>query len=347
LVVLFLPALAAAQEPSAYVGEPGCRVARLHPAPEEGAVKWSGKCKDGYAEGPGALTWSSDNKHKLRLEGTLARGEVAGEGTLTFKEGSYIGTFKNGVPHGQGFFKLSGQMAMYEGQVVNGRPEGAGIAVYADRSRYEGQWKAGRRHGKGTATFTLGGSYDGEWKDDKFDGKGSITYAGAGHRYEGQFADGRIAGTPAPEIAPALPYALKEAMPKTGTMIPRNLAVGPIPARASWNALTPPQQNLQRSQYPALEAGDEPPFPEQGHALLYELVGKLKGRFPNSNDPLRLYILVGADGAAKSVSTYGASDPEFIKDLSMVAMSQRFKPAICRGQPCEMIFPMRIAFRKE
>lgn len=347
VVALSLPALSAAQEKPAFVGEADCRIARPEPAPEDGSIKWSGKCTDGYAEGPGSLTWSGD-KRKWRLDGTLARGEVVGDATLTFKGGTYLGTFKDGVPHGMGFFQMPGRdLAMYEGQVVAGQREGVGIAVYADRSRYEGQWKDGRRHGTGRATFTLGGSYDGEWKDDEFDGKGSIVYAGAGHRYDGQFSEGRIAGTPAPEIAPSLPYSLKHKTAATGSIIPGNRAVSNVPVRASWTALTLPQQNLLRSYYPALEAGDEPPYPAQGTAPLFDLVGQVRDQFPFSDESLRLHILIGADGAVKSVATYGASDKEFIKYLSMAAMAQTYKPAVCRGQPCEMIYPVYFSFRRD
>lgn len=343
-LALALPAPAVAQEPPAFVGQADCRIARLELAPENSEIKWSGKCKDGYADGPGNLTWTSTQRN-WRLEGALARGEVVGEVTLTFNEGSYAGPLKHGVPHGLGFFQFSsGPIAMYEGEVVAGQRHGYGIAVYTDRSRYDGLWQHGRRHGKGKATFTLGGSYDGEWKDDKFDGKGSIVYAGAGHRYEGQFASGRIAGTPAPEIAPSVAYALKHKTAEVGSIIPGNRAISSVPIRASWTALTLPQQNFLRSLYPALEAGDEPPYPAQGTAPLFELVGKVKDQFPYSNDTLRLYILVGTDGAVKSVSTYGVSDKEFIKYLSMAAMAQKYKPALCRGQPCEMIYPLQFVF---
>src|SRR5690606_10399718 len=119
---------------------------------------------------------------KLRLEATLANGEVSGEGILTTKDYTYTGTLKNGVPHGSGYFEYAGNGGWYEGEVAEGKRHGKGIYIDFDRSRYAGVWAGGKRNGWGEASFATGGSYAGAWKDNRFDGHGSIVYAGAGHR---------------------------------------------------------------------------------------------------------------------------------------------------------------------
>lgn len=59
----------------------------------------------------------------------------------------------------------------YTGHVVQGEPEGDGIAVYSATAMYMGQWKNGKRHGKGKYTDT-NYEYDGMWLNDKKQGMG-------------------------------------------------------------------------------------------------------------------------------------------------------------------------------
>jgi hypothetical protein len=49
----------------------------------------------------------------------------------------------------------------------------------------------------------------------------------------------------------------------------------------------------------------------------------------------------------KGCWSFGVTHREFGRYLSMVAMLQRFKPALCAGTPCPMIFPMRFLFTLE
>lgn len=60
---------------------------------------------------------------------------------------------------------------------------------------------------------------------------------------------------------------------------------------------------------------------------------------------LRLYVLVGTDGRAKKVTPYGMPDGDLVKYAAMAVAVQRYKPAICQGQPCEMIYPLEFDFK--
>lgn len=345
LLAICLPAAAYAAGTPAWYGEPGCRIAQLEPAPAGDFVKWSGACKDGYANGPGVLEWRAAGQGERKLEGTLSRGVVTGEGTLTSSNGSYIGTFRNGVPHGQGYFKYADGKGLYEGGVVDGERDGKGIFIDTDRSRYEGGWKGGKRDGQGRQTFTLGGSYEGEWKDDKFHGQGTIVYAGSGHRYEGRFEHGHVAGKATEEVADNGQYALKRDQNKHGSRIREDMAVAFLPPELPWGKLSAAEQNLFRSFYPALEAGDEPPFPVDGQRALIEALAKIRdAKFAEATGPLLLYVLVGKDGKPKSVTSIGSPHPDLARYASMAAMAQAFKPAMCRGEPCEMIYPLSLDF---
>ena len=70
-------------------------------------------------------------------------------GTATYPGGAtYIGTFKNKEPHGEGTF------------------------TYSDGSKYFGEWKNGKRHGQGTLTYSDGKTYIGQFAAGLPYGKG-------------------------------------------------------------------------------------------------------------------------------------------------------------------------------
>jgi hypothetical protein len=84
--------------------------------------------------------------------------------------------------------------SVYEGNLVNGLPEGAGTCVYANGNRYEGSFKQGQKHGRGTFAFANGDSYEGEYVADIREGQGVYRYQD-GSRYEGAFRNGLRQGT--------------------------------------------------------------------------------------------------------------------------------------------------------
>lgn len=349
-LLFFLPLLCApahaaeSTAPAAWLGKPDCRVAPVLPAPADGALAWSGACKDGYAEGKGILEWRVEGKGKRRLEATLVRGEVSGEGTLAYETGKYIGSFRQAMPHGAGYFEYAGDGGRFEGGVVNGLREGAGVHIARDGSTYQGQWKAGKRDGIGKAAFTLGGAYEGAWRDDKFEGRGKIVYAGSGRTWEGEFQRGRAVGAQAAPVGEPERFALKSEFPSVGSNIRPTSAVGFAPPEASWSELTPAQQKVVRDHYPALDDRDEPPYPLQGTRAFLRATAEVYKHFMRYQGEALVYVLVGADGAPKTSSTYGVPDAELGRSLSMAAMMQRFKPARCDGTPCEMIYPVRFHF---
>ena len=110
----------------AYLGKPDCRIAVLDTVPAGVELRWSGACEGGYAQGKGVLKWREAEDKPVTLSATLVRGEVSGEAELVTPAYEYAGTLKQGVPHGEGFFKYADGEGMYEGGVVNGKREGKG-----------------------------------------------------------------------------------------------------------------------------------------------------------------------------------------------------------------------------
>lgn len=326
----------------AWLGAPDCRIAALEPAPFNQAVGWDGACKDGYASGKGVLSWRNGSFSKTRLEATLVAGAVSGEGVLTTKDYTYTGTFRNGVPHGAGYFEYTNGKGWYEGEVAAGKQHGKGIYLASDRSRYAGVWSEGERNGWGEASFATGGSYAGGWKENKFHGQGRIVYAGSGRSHEGLFANGRVAGLAEPTLDNG-EYAITERA--TGSRAARqDLIRSKVPLNLGWNGMTPAQKETIRSIYPALEAGDEPPFPVQGEARLIDGVQRINEALGAVEGQLGVHVLVGKDGKPIKVTTFSAPDPALVRAVSQLFMLEQFKPARCQGVPCEMIFPFSFAF---
>lgn len=129
---------------------------------------WVGKIKDGL----GTMIWA--------VNGT-----------------TYIGQWRNNVPHGQGkFVKANGDV--HEGSWYKGRAHGEGKFIQKDKDgriaiSYEGQWQFGKKHGQGIEKWHDGSCYQGLFEDDLKNGEGVLQMADSSS-YRGEFKDGMIEG---------------------------------------------------------------------------------------------------------------------------------------------------------
>jgi hypothetical protein len=99
------------------------------------------------------------------------------------------------VEGGKKWFKSGDEKTRvkYEGEIVNGVPNGRGTSTFDGRKFFKGGFKDGERHGQGTHTYPDGREYFGEWKDGKRSGQGILTWSD-GRKYEGEWKDGEING---------------------------------------------------------------------------------------------------------------------------------------------------------
>jgi len=337
LILSALPtAHAASDDLSAYHGSAHCRIAPVLPAPRNG-VSWSGTCKDGFADGEGVFEWHSSNNGRYKLKGKAVRGAIQGDAALDNRWYTYKGSVERGSPHGAGFFKFPNG-AMYEGEIAHGRPEGQGIWLATDRSQYTGQWKDGERHGKGEMVYAEGGSYSGEWVAGKRHGHGVAVFAGSGRKYEGLFENGWPAGSGMAESG------------KQGDD-------ARVTDEGSWDELPEAGRIENRRAYPMLAPGDDPPYPLKGRKETNDAIGDINEKLGPMRGRLRVHVLVGADGKAKSVKLferpqyYIAKDRQaqarvdlLIQNQGKVLMVDKYKPAMCSGQPCEMVYVLLYVF---
>ncbi|MCW5730870.1 MAG: hypothetical protein KIT20_08945 [Alphaproteobacteria bacterium] len=83
--------------------DPETQCATSNPFPVDGeTIRWNGACRDGLLEGPGVLTWFRNGRVHERDEGTFRRGELHGDATITFADGSTIfGNYTDGRRNGE------------------------------------------------------------------------------------------------------------------------------------------------------------------------------------------------------------------------------------------------------
>ncbi|MGB9163161.1 MAG: hypothetical protein WCC41_01670 [Rhodomicrobium sp.] len=116
----------------------GCKVWNPHPTNGE-TIRWTGGCKDRFAEGMGTLEWQRGGKTYERDEGQWRGGRQV-SGSQTWPGGQYDGQFGDSLPNGHGVLIFGD--ARYEGSFVNGKPNGKGTLTSASGS-FEGNWTDG------------------------------------------------------------------------------------------------------------------------------------------------------------------------------------------------------------
>ena len=187
------PALAPQQavQPAAFGADPesGCQVWKPNVQPNE-SVKWTGRCSNSLAEGPGKAEWLKDGTLALTYDGTFRAGLLQGHGKMVAVGGDrYDGDYLDGKRESRGtYVAASGER--YEGEWHDNKREGRGALTYASGDRYEGDFRDNKREGRGIYTKPDGERYEGEYRNDRREGNGILTRAD-GSRYEGLFREGK------------------------------------------------------------------------------------------------------------------------------------------------------------
>ncbi len=138
--------------------------------------------------------WNTKHKNKDgKIIGKFEDGEwILKWGVLYFgfrngKVGYYTEKWEGVVSKG------NQDVAKYEGDIRNGKPNGQGTHTFPDGRKYVGESKNGQWDGQGTITYPDGRKYVGEFKDEEFHGKGTLTRPDGG-KYVGEFKNGKIHG---------------------------------------------------------------------------------------------------------------------------------------------------------
>ncbi|HAT30744.1 MAG TPA: hypothetical protein DCW29_07790 [Janthinobacterium sp.] len=284
-----------------------------------------------------------------RYSGGYKNGARDGEGKMRYNDHAvYEGTWKNGQRDGDGYLPYP-DGTRYEGAFVRNLPEGRGIRINPNGNRYEGDFKSNLFDGQGIMVYALGGCYEGGWKAGKYDGKGVIVYAG-GRRIEGQFKDGaELTVTTATAASSAAPtprprYALKPKDNNAGIMKRPELVSGSLlPFDKTYQQLSAEQKQAFKSFYPLMDEADEPPYPLGGMQSIGKPIALAQQNL-SFTGIIRMQVHIDSEGNAESVTVLGSPDADMSKVVMTVLMRQKYKPALCDGKPCAMIFPYASSF---
>jgi hypothetical protein len=317
-LLLVSTSVCAAQQ-EVLIGKDGCSVVNLHPA-ENQSITWTGGCKDGYADGDGVLEWLIDGEVREHYQGTLVKGKQEGLG-----------------------FERRDDGYEYEGGFKNGLREGEGVANLSRGDHYKGSWSHGAPNGFGKMTYATGGSYDGEWKMGRREGKASVVFAGSDKHAVLEYKDNLPAGTPPRPALEQAQYALwggVAGIPTTRHKVVRSS----LPLDKPYAELNEEQKEKFRSFYPMLEEGDEPPYPVNGQEPVFRFLMKAAGKL-RTRGFLALDVLIDAEGKAKSVTVIHSPSDDLAQLATQMVMEQKYKPAVCGGQPCAMVFPYSVMIK--
>ena len=142
-------------------------------------------------------------------------------------------------------------------------------------------------------------------------------------------------------MPPSRPFSIPESEPRTGTNLKGRLASGDLPFDKRYAELTQEQKNKFKAQYQAMSEDDEPPFPIDGLAALYRPIAEAQQSL-RLEGSLEMEVEVDAAGKAKSVSVRKSPSTEMTQVAAAALMFHTYKPAICRGKPCAMVFPLQV-----
>ncbi len=127
---------------------------------------YEGAFVNGYAHGKGSMLYADGH----RVTGTWEEGEYVGEGSVAAD--GRTGCLEGDCQNGWGTYVYEDGMAKYTGTFRNGLPEGQGVVHYANGERYEGEWVQGGFEGEGTLFLMDGTAVRGFWKDGTYMGEG-------------------------------------------------------------------------------------------------------------------------------------------------------------------------------
>lgn len=137
-------------------------------------------------------------------------------------------------------------------------------------------------------------------------------------------------------------FKLKQERAVTGSHIPRDAVSGlNVPINKAYGELTPEQKRIVRSRYEKMDDADEPPYPLKGPKELYRVISDGQNILALEGE-LSVFVEIDADGKPTSVGVLKSPDARMTQLIATALVNEQYKPAICKGQPCKMKYPLSI-----
>ena len=141
-------------------------------------------------------------------------------------------------------------------------------------------------------------------------------------------------------------FNLKDPTIRPGSTVRNDLATGSsIPFDKGYRDLTPEQKAFVKSEYEGMGPDDEPPFPIRGNARIFAGISEV-AQTRQAAGKLVMTVLVDADGVGKSVKVFETPEPGTAKGVAFILLNEKYKPALCKGQPCEQEYLVEVALTK-
>ena len=146
---------------------------------------YEGTFANGNANGYGAWCFPNGDKYVgyfknnsqhgsgivYHTDGEVTQGEWINGEFFSTKNGEVEGCIKGNCDNGRGTYVYDEGNAKYTGSFKNGMPHGNGICDYSNGELYDGEWRAGSFHGVGTLYLKDGSPVRGYWEEGTFKGK--------------------------------------------------------------------------------------------------------------------------------------------------------------------------------
>jgi hypothetical protein len=135
---------------------------------------------------------------------------------------------------------------------------------------------------------------------------------------------------------------VKEAAPETGTRINRTIASSQsFPLNKKWAELSEKDRAAFRSQYEDMPDTDEPPYPLEGMAPIFQQLSVEAGRAGVYGEFI-IDVTVNPKGKATKVTLVKYTSVEAAKVVAYVLVHAQYKAAVCHAKPCIMDFPFSV-----
>ncbi len=112
-----------------------------------------------------------------------------------------------------------------------------------------------------------------------------------------------------------------------------------VPPWKGYAQLTPDEKSVVRAGYGALGAGDEPPYPLAGTQAIIRAIHR-DAAPAGRESTVHVVARVSADGTVEHVDVRSAPYPAMGQRLASMLKKSAFKPAMCKGEPCAMEYPL-------
>jgi hypothetical protein len=140
-------------------------------------------------------------------------------------------------------------------------------------------------------------------------------------------------------------YGVKQNTIQGSILRPNEVAYSKnIPPHLRYEELPDDAKARVRGYYEKMDDADEPPYPAQGLRPIMVYAGEAQTKL-RSRGELYVVATVDPDGRVNAVKTIGSPSAEMTEFMGKLVMITPFKPAKCKGVPCQQDFPLRFQFQ--